>query len=83
MKVLWKHRSDVKWLPFFDILENFRPNLREGIFREFFFLEQFCAGTWPGQKNTSNDETKNNDNRKATKQELVRKWLKKAPTAFS
>ena len=32
------------------------------------FLEQFCTGTWPGQENTSNIETKNNDNRKATKQ---------------
>ena len=36
------------------------------------FLKQFCTGTWPGQENTSNIETKSNDNRKATKRELDR-----------
>ena len=32
--------------------------------------------TWPGHENTSNIETKNNDNTKATKQELVKNWSK-------
>ena len=46
--------------------------------RPWDFLEQLCTGTWPGQKNTSNNETKNNDSRKATRQDLVTKWQKKS-----
>ena len=60
-----KNRSDVKWVPFFNILENF-PRIPEKW--PWDTLDQFCTGTWPGQENTSNIETKNNDNRKATKQ---------------
>ena len=74
-----KNRSDVKWLPFFNILENFSANEREQIFREFLRNPGIF---WLGQENTGNFETKNNlkgrDNndrsRKATKpHEYVRR----------
>ena len=70
----------MKWLPFFNILENFSANEREQILREFLRNPGIF---WPGQENTGNFETKHNvkgkDNdsrsRKATKpHEYVRRW---------
>ena len=70
----------MKWLPFFNILENFSANEREQIFREFLRNPGIF---WLGEENTGNFETKNNlkgrDNndrsRKATKpHEYVRRW---------
>ena len=70
----------MKWLPFFNILENFSANERKQIFREFLRNPGIF---WSGQENTGNFETKHNvegkDNdkrsRKATKpHEYVRRW---------
>ena len=75
-----KNRSDVKWLPFFNILENFSANEREQILRE---LLRNPGIFWAGQENTGNFETKHNvkgkgndsRSRKATKpHEYVRRW---------